>query len=495
MLEKRVRQEKMELAGAELPLEILSCRSIAGAARKALDELVSRLSASKGLLALAPSPVCLPAGLEVKNGPWSENPHDEEWQSLGKLKKDALASGSLASTPLPAQPSAPGDSGQPPELRIAACIPLSDERSHSNMGLIYLELPRQASQEERDSSLEAFRTIAKIIAGSIAILFANAAELETLRLKSAQGLSEPKGKHHSTADAALPFKRDLRKLIELAGANEKAPALIRAEQGVPVLKAALAIHNASSRKGGAFRRVDCSSTPQPLLEGEIFGPGQEQEAPEGGPGDGSVFIDEVANLSAQAQFRLLELIESAAAGSLDGSAKPKERIICASSKDLEALAAQGLFRRDLFYKVNVLPIFIAPLRERRSEIPALASAFLAGLGQAQLSKEALEELLKHSWPGNESELEDCLRWAASQCKGAKIEPDELPQYLKEALRPETPEPLQTSLERLELRLITEALRERGGNIARTAKRLSVTERILGLRIKHYGIDPKSFKQV
>jgi Nif-specific regulatory protein len=265
-----------------------------------------------------------------------------------------------------------------------------------------------------------------------------------------------------------------------------------------MLKLALAIHSASGKKASSFRRLPSSSVPPNLLDAFIFG----SESPSGTqvpgaieePGAESVFIDELANLPAMSQFRLLELLSEGRGAESERSLAKGARLLCASSRNLEELVAENLFRSDLFYKISVLPIFIPPLRERLPDIPAIVAQLLrnaaAERGQEPkaLSDEALRLLMAHAWPGNDAELESCVASSLANCQ-------DLPQMLQaKPAKGKGQERLSEALDKLERNLVSCALAASGGNIAKAASALGVTERVLGLRIKKFGLDPKIFKR-
>jgi transcriptional regulator with GAF, ATPase, and Fis domain len=207
-------------------------------------------------------------------------------------------------------------------------------------------------------------------------------------------------------------------------ADTDATVLIRGESGVGKDLVARAIHAASSRRGGSFVKVNCAAIPQGLLESEFFGhekgaftgayrrkPGQFEYA-----NRGTIYLDELGDLPLALQAKLLHVLQDFRFSRVGGHqlVEVDTRVVAATNRDLEAAMARGEFREDLYYRLNVVEIKVPPLRERREEIPALASRFLARFNsqygrQKQLMPETLARLMEHPWLGNVRELENVIR--------------------------------------------------------------------------------------
>ena len=207
-------------------------------------------------------------------------------------------------------------------------------------------------------------------------------------------------------------------------ADTDATVLIRGESGVGKDLVARAIHAASSRRGGPFVKVNCAAIPQGLLESEFFGhekgaftgayrrkPGQFEYA-----NRGTIYLDELGDLPLALQAKLLHVLQDFRFSRVGGHqlVEVDTRVVAATNRDLEAAMARGEFRADLYYRLNVVEIKVPPLRERREEIPALASRFLARFNsqygrQKQLMPETLARLTEYSWLGNVRELENVIR--------------------------------------------------------------------------------------
>jgi Nif-specific regulatory protein len=187
-----------------------------------------------------------------------------------------------------------------------------------------------------------------------------------------------------------------------------------------------------------------------------------------------------------------------------GSTKPIKidvRNICATNKNLEKMIEEGNFREDLYYRINVFPVYIPPLRERLHDIPALADHFIARFNEKnsqnikRITASAIDCLMVYHWPGNIRELENCIERACILSTDDVIHTYNLPPTLQNAVSSETKSngTLDTILGKIEKQVIQDTLLATGGNLVKAAAQLGITERIMGLRIRRYAIDPKRFK--
>ena len=268
---------------------------------------------------------------------------------------------------------------------------------------------------------------------------------------------------------------------------------------------ARAIHNLSPRRDKRLVVVNCGALPDTLLESELFGyvagafTGAERDKPgrialaEGG----TLFLDEVADMSPALQARLLRVLQEREYEPLGGTRtlKADVRVIAATNKKLSDLVAQGAFRQDLFFRLNVLKIELPPLVERREDIPLLVSHFLGRLSRRTgrpaptLSDEALALLMRYDFPGNVRELENLVEHAFVLARGSEILPEHFPrEFLEAALGTAPPAPQgERVLEDSEARLIREALERHGGNRARAAAWLGIHKTTLWRKMRRYGI--------
>ena len=262
------------------------------------------------------------------------------------------------------------------------------------------------------------------------------------------------------------------------------------------------IHRASPRKNGPFVAINCAALPEQLLESELFGyeRGAFTSANQSKAGQielaagGVLFLDEVSEMSPAAQAKFLRFLQEREFQRLGGTRliKADVRVIAASNRDLHQAVEGGAFREDLYYRLQVFDIVIPPLRERASDIPLLADAFLQNLAQSMerpamtLTREAREMLLAYSWPGNVRELRNVLERAAILCDGGAITCQHL--SLRADAQP-APLPMTTDLVAMERRTIDQVLRETDWNKSKAASRLGLTRTQLYVRLRKYGLAP------
>ncbi len=297
-------------------------------------------------------------------------------------------------------------------------------------------------------------------------------------------------------------------------ADSNTTVLIHGETGTGKELVAKSIHLQSTRAAGPLVQVNCAAMPDTLVESELFGHekgaftgalykhrGKFEEA-----NGGTIFLDEVGELSAAAQVKLLRVLQERQFQPL-GSAKTisvNVRIIAATNRNLEEDVTAGRFRADLYYRLNVFPIYIPPLRERGNDIILLADHFVLKYSKEQgktvkrISTSALDALLAYHWPGNVRELENCIERAVILAQGDAIASSNLPPSLQlkartEGARRET-DKLGALVEAQERALIVDTLKETQGNQSQAAKLLGTTKRIMQYKIHKLGIDPARFRQ-
>jgi two-component system response regulator AtoC len=293
-------------------------------------------------------------------------------------------------------------------------------------------------------------------------------------------------------------------------ADYKTTALITGESGVGKELVARAIHRRSARRGGPFIAVNCGAIPETLLESELFGykKGAFTDATTDRAGlfeqanHGTLLLDEIGELPLPLQVKLLRVLQEETLRRLGDTKDMKVdvRILAATHRDLGAETRAGRFREDLYYRINVLPIAIPPLRERREDVPLLIDHFVArnnarfGIHIRGLDPEARRLLLEYNWPGNVREVENTIERAMVLCERDTIGVDDLPDRIREAQ-----DPIQVHLTSGELSikktarvieeiLIRRALQKTKGNRTRAAEVLEISHRALLYKIKDYRID-------
>ncbi|MCX8012278.1 MAG: sigma 54-interacting transcriptional regulator, partial [Desulfobacterota bacterium] len=217
---------------------------------------------------------------------------------------------------------------------------------------------------------------------------------------------------------------------------------------------------------------------------------------------GSIFLDEIGDLSSTTQIKLLRVLQEKEFERVGGTTtiKVDVRIIAATNRNLEKLVEDEKFRQDLYYRLNVFPIHLPPLRERKADILLLADYFVEKYSKAnhknirRISTPAIDMLMSYHWPGNVRELENCIERAVILSNDDVIHSHHLPPTLQtaEATGTTTKGTLREMLDNMEREFILDALKSSRGNQTKAARMLGITERIMGLRIKKYRIDPKRF---
>jgi two-component system response regulator AtoC len=309
------------------------------------------------------------------------------------------------------------------------------------------------------------------------------------------------------------WRRVLMQALQVASTDTT--TLLLGESGTGKEVVARFLHRASSRSRGPFIALNCAALPEQLLEAELFGyergaftgatqskPGQLEQA-----AGGTLFLDEVAEMSPSAQAKFLRVLQEREFQRLGGTRvlRADVRIVAATNRDLQRAMATGQFREDLYYRLNVFPIRLPALRDRRDDILQLSDAFLAETGRAFItrpagvSREALKLLLEYHWPGNVRELRNVLERAAILCDGGTITAEHL--ALSAPPPPAAPQPRELltgapaarsgppvggDLASMERTLIERALHGARFNKSRAAKAVGLTRHQLYIRMRKYG---------
>jgi Nif-specific regulatory protein len=295
-------------------------------------------------------------------------------------------------------------------------------------------------------------------------------------------------------------------------AQTSTTALIRGETGTGKELVARAIHLKSKLANGPFVPVNCAALPESLLESELFG--HEKGSFTGATAkqigrfeaaqNGTLFLDEIGEMSLHAQGRLLRAIQEKEIQRIGGneSIKIHVRLICATNRNLEHDVAEGRFREDLYYRINVFTIPLPPLRERGADALLLADYFvkkysaLHGKAITRISTSAIDMLSAYHWPGNVRELENVVERSVLVAEGNVIEGHDLPPTLQikdlpeRGIRKDTFENLVAAYEK---ELIVDALKDTAGNQTEAAELLGTTKRIIQYKISKYDIDYTRFK--
>jgi DNA-binding NtrC family response regulator len=343
------------------------------------------------------------------------------------------------------------------------------------------------------------------------MLVKNALELKRLNKENRELRAIIKGEGLDIIIGGSGIVEDIKKIIrKIAPTNST--VLITGESGTGKELVAKAIHNLSLRKDTAFSAVNCAAIPEALIESELFGyekgaftgAGTSKQGIIGASNGGTLFLDEISELSLAVQAKLLRLIQNREIKPL-GSSEIMDvdiRIIAATNKIIEQEIKNGRFREDLYYRLNVIPIQIPPLRERKTDIPILIEHFLKKYNNIhskhinKLDDDAVSLLLKYGWPGNVRQLESVIERTVLLTEGNTITKDDLPLEVKvtpieinkyEFDLPETG----INFYELEREILVKAMKKSDGVITKAANLLGMSYRTLQYRLEKFGINKKS----
>ncbi len=384
------------------------------------------------------------------------------------------------------------------------CVPIK----YDNEVVGALSVDRVSDKDDLKFEVSFLETIANIIASKV---HSRRIMEENIKLRDAIS-------RHSPVGTIIGNSYSMRHIAELINqvAETDTTILITGETGTGKGLVASEIHQRSRRKNGPFVRVNCGAIPENLIESELFGhekgsftgaissrKGKFEEAD-----GGTIFLDEIGELSLNAQVKLLKVLEDREVTRI-GSNKPIKvdvRIIAATNKNLEKEVEKGNFRLDLFYRLNIFPIHLPPLRERGSDIILLADYFVQVLSEKlgkkikRIDSSALDLMMSYHWPGNVRELQNCIERAILLAEGDVIYGYHLPPSLQidnELMQENTlfTGNFKELVENYEKTLIINALKKAKGKQAEAAKILGTTKRIIQYKIHKYGIDYKRYAGV
>ena len=389
-------------------------------------------------------------------------------------------------------------------IQSILCVPLFLD--HVVVGAVYLDDRRGTHRfDEQDRGL--LEGFAHLMA--VALLQAQGHE-ETQRVKQLLedenlSLRQEVGSRYQYQDvigASSQMKRVLGMVEHAARANTT--VLLTGENGTGKELIARTLHHAGRRRRGPFVVVNCGAIPEQLLESELFGilpnvatgvrarDGRFVQA-----NGGTLFLDEVGDMPLNQQVALLSAIANREITPVGGG-KPIRvdvRFVTATNRDLRRLVEQGQFREDLYFRLNVLEINVPALRERKSDIPSLATHFLNRFCLAQerpvpeLSADFIAVLMQSDWPGNVRELQNYIERVLAMSSGPVLRPDPLPRDLQErgVIRPSRGRALADTVDDMERRMVKQALEKTDGNQSQAARLLGLTEQSLRYRIRKYGM--------
>ncbi len=389
------------------------------------------------------------------------------------------------------------------------CVPIAiDRRTVGALGVTLVFKPDR--NYERSASF--FGVLAGMIGQALKVQRLVAAEHSKLVNENAHLRQELRERYDFSA--IVGNSGAMRRVYELVAqvARTNTTVLVRGESGTGKELIAHAIHYNSPRAKKPFVKVSCGALPETLIESELFG--YEKGAFTGAHArkkgrfelaeGGTLFLDEIGDVHLSTQVKLLRVLQEREFERLGGTdtIKVNVRLIAATNKDMEIAIAQGTFREDLFYRLNVFMIFIPPLRERKPDVLMLADHFLQrfatehGKSIKRISTPAIDMLMAYHWPGNARELQNVIERAVLVCDERVIHAHHLPPTLQTAEASGTvmSVSLDDAIGAYEKDLLQDALKSARGNRARAARLLRTTDRVFNYKVRRLGIDWKRFKQ-
>ncbi len=394
--------------------------------------------------------------------------------------------------------------------RSFLCVPIKDGKRI--IGALSIDrIYESGLTEQANKDLQFLTVLSSIIAQTtkrIQIVNREKEDLHTENLKLKRELSEKNKINDIVGNSSR--MQDVYEMIHRV-VDSNATVLLRGESGTGKTLVAKALHYNGRRKDKPFTVVNCSALPETLLESELFGheKGAFTGATERKIGrfeqaeGGTLFLDEIGEISYSVQVKLLHVVQERNFQRL-GSTKSIEcdvRLVAATNRDLEKAVADNKFREDLYYRLNVFPVFMPALRERRTDILLIAEFFLEkfakenGKNITRISTSAIDMLIQYHWPGNVRELQNCMERAVIICDDDSIKGIHLPPTLQTTGKKVADNPLSlaSAVENFEKELIIEGLKKNNGNQTKTAKYLDTSLRIINYKIHQYNIEPKKYK--
>ena len=388
------------------------------------------------------------------------------------------------------------------------CVPIVVQRT--TVGTLAVDLKFKA-ERDYESSVKFFGIVSSMIAQALNVQRLVEEERRRLVDENTHLRQELRERYDfsNIIGTSGPTRQMYEQVAQVAQTNTT--VLIRGESGTGKELIAHAIHYNSLRAKKPFVKVSCAALPDTLIESELFG--YEKGAFTGANArkkgrfelaeGGTIFLDEIGDINASTQVKLLRVLQEREFERLGGteSVRVNVRVIAATNKDMEKAIAEGTFREDLYYRLNVFTIFVPPLRDRKSDMLLLADHFLEKFSREhgkvikRISTPAIDMLMSYHWPGNVRELENALERSVLVCDGQVIHGHHLPPSLQtaDASGTVTRVSLKDAVEGFERDLIQDALKTTRGNRAKAARLLDTTERILNYKVRNLGVDVRRFR--
>ncbi|MGD2268974.1 MAG: sigma 54-interacting transcriptional regulator [Desulfobacterales bacterium] len=388
------------------------------------------------------------------------------------------------------------------------CVPI--KKGRQVIGALSVDRPYDESYNLKNGQ-KLLSVVATMVARHVINLETIRLEKEKLRDENRRLRKELENKYRVTN--IIGNSNKMREVFQMISQVSKSntTVLIRGESGTGKELAAHSIHYNSHRAQNAFVKVNCAALPVNLIESELFG--HEKGAFTGAikrktgkferAHKGTIFLDEIGSLGLDVQVNLLRILQEKEFERVGGNQtiKTDVRIIAATNKNLEQAVGAESFRGDLYYRLNVFPIYMPPLRERKTDILLLADHFLERYAKEnhkdirRFSTPAIDMLIQYHWPGNVRELENCIERAVLLCEEGVIHSYHLPPTLQTGVESDTLPAfsLEDAVANLEREMIIDALKNTRGNISRAAKILQTTIRIFAYKAQRYGVDYRHYR--
>ena len=388
------------------------------------------------------------------------------------------------------------------------CVPIVVQRS--TVGTLAVDL-KFKPERDYESSVKFFGIVSSMIAQALNVQRLVEEERRRLMDENTHLRQELRERYDfsNIIGTSGPTRQMYEQVAQVAQTNTT--VLIRGESGTGKELIAHAIHYNSLRAKKPFVKVSCAALPDSLIESELFG--YEKGAFTGAHArkkgrfelaeGGTLFLDEIGDINLNTQVKLLRVLQEREFERVGGTetVRVNVRVLCATNKDMEKAIADGTFREDLYYRLNVFTIFVPPLRDRKADLLLLADHFLEKFSREhgkvikRISTPAIDMLMSYHWPGNVRELENALERSVLVCDGQVIHGHHLPPSLQTADSSGTVTrvSLKDAVEGFERDLIQDALKTTRGNRAKAARLLDTTERMLNYKVRNLGVDVRRFK--
>jgi len=388
------------------------------------------------------------------------------------------------------------------------CVPI--KKGSQVIGTLSVDKPYDADYSLADGR-KMLSVVATMIARHVINLESIRAEKERLEDENKRLQDELERKYSFTS--IIGNSNKMREVFQMVSrvCRSNATVILRGESGTGKELVANAIHYNSDRAGRPFVKVNCAAIPENLIESELFGHEKgsftgairRQEGKFEMADKGTIFLDEIGSMNMDAQAKLLRVLQEKEFERIGGHQviKADVRVIAATNKNLEAAVEADTFREDLYYRLCVFPIYLPPLRERKTDISLLAEFFLEKYATEnnrkikRLSTPAIDMLMQYHWPGNVRELENCMERAVLLCEGEVLHSYHLPPTLQTGEHSGTlpNRTLDEAVAAVEQDMLIDALKNTRGNITNAAEMLGTTVRKFAYKAQRYGIDYRTYR--